>query len=158
MTIAYDIIAATVTATMVGNEFAVSAFAHPQLERLDDQAHAHAASLFADVLGKRMPFWYFVSLLLMVGALFEHRPMTSGPGLFILSAVILWAAVIAMTVAVLVPINNRIAKLNPGHPYEGWRSDRVRWDRLHRIRVALLLVALILLLIGLFQAQTVPVF
>ena len=105
-----------------------------------------------------MPFWYFVSLLLMVGALFEHRPMTSGAGLFILSAVILWAAVITMTVALLVPINNRIAKLNPGHPYEGWRSDRVRWDCLHRVRVALLLVALILLLIGLFQAQSVPAF
>lgn len=158
MTIAYDIITATITATMVGNEFAVAAFAHPQLGRLEDRAHAHAASLFADVLGKRMPFWYFISLLLMVGAIFEHRPMTSGPGLFILCAAILWAVVIAMTVAVLVPINNRIAKLNPEDPYEGWRNDRARWDRLHRIRVALLLVSVFLLLIGLFQAQTVPVF
>jgi uncharacterized membrane protein len=156
MTIAYDVITAITTATMAGNEFAVAAFVHPQLKRLGDRRHAHAASLLARILGKRMPLWYFISLLLMMGALFQHRPITSGPSLLILLAVVLWAIVIATTIAMLVPINNRIARLNPEHPYTSWRDDRARWDRLHRIRVALLLVSVGLLLTGLFQDRTTP--
>lgn len=84
--------------------------------------------------------------------------MSSGLPLLILSAAIIWAIVIVGTVKVLVPINNRIARLDPEHRYEGWQDDRLRWDRLHRIRVALLLISVLLLIAGLFHGNLFPAF
>jgi len=148
--LAYDILTATVVGTMVGNEFAVAAFVHPQLRKLSDSAHAQTASLLAGVLGKAMPLWYGASLVLILGATLEHRPLSSSPGLFLLLAVVLWAATIVFTIAMLVPINNRIARMNPEHPYDCWLEDRRRWDQLHQVRVILLTMAFLLLLTGLF--------
>jgi uncharacterized membrane protein len=69
-------------------------------------------------------------------------------------AAILWAATIVFTITMLVPINNRIAKMNPDHPYDCWLQDRSRWDLLHQVRVALLIMAFILLLTGLFAGAS----
>lgn len=150
MTAAYDIAAATVAGLMAGNEFAVAAFVHPQLHKLGPLPHAQAAAALANALGKAMPFWYGAALVLILGAAFEHRPVSNGPGLFILLAAVLWAATIVFTITILVPINNRIAKLNPEHPYDCWLQDRGRWDQLHQVRVGLLIMAFILLLTGFF--------
>jgi uncharacterized membrane protein len=65
-------------------------------------------------------------------------------------AAVLWAATIVFTIAMLVPINNRIAKMDPEHPYDRWLQDRCRWDHLHQVRVTLLIMAFVLLLTGLF--------
>ena len=148
MSIAYDVTTATVAATMAGNEFAVAAFIHPQLYKLNETSHASAAAAFARILGKYMPLWYSFALLLMLGATYQHRPISQGPGLLIAIASAVWAVTIIFTIAMLVPINNRIAAMDPSHPYPGWQLDRTRWDQLHRIRVALLVLAVILLLTG----------
>jgi uncharacterized membrane protein len=150
MTAAYDIATAAVAGLLAGNEFAVAAFVHPQLRKLGHSAHAQTAAPLADVLGKAMPLWYGLALVLILGAAFEHRPVSSGPGLFILMAAVLWAATIVFTITMLVPINNRIAKMNPEHPYDCWLQDRCRWDQLHQVRVALLIMAFVVLLTGLF--------
>jgi uncharacterized membrane protein len=141
---------------MAGNEFAVAAFVHPQLRKLGNSAHAQTAALLAAVLGKMMPLWYGLALLLILGAAYEHRPVSSGPGLFLLSAAILWSVTIVFTITMLVPINNRIAKMDPEHPYDCWLQDRSRWDQLHQVRVALLIMAFLLLLSGLFSANVTP--
>jgi uncharacterized membrane protein len=154
MTAAYDIATATVVGLMAGNEFAVAAFVHPQLHKLGHSTHAQAAAPLARVLGKAMPLWYGIALLLILGAAFEHRPVSSGLGLFILFAAALWTATILFTITMLVPINNRIAKMNPDHPYDCWLQDRCRWDQLHQIRVTLLIMAFILLLTGLFAGAS----
>jgi uncharacterized membrane protein len=65
-------------------------------------------------------------------------------------AAVLWVATIIFTITMLVPINNRIAKMDPEHPYDCWLQDRSRWDQLHQMRVALLIMAFVLLLTGLF--------
>jgi uncharacterized membrane protein len=150
MTIAYDIATAAIAGMMVGNEFAVAAFVHPQLEKLPSKAHSKTAALLAAALGRAMPLWYGLAFLLIAGAAFEHRPISQGSGLLLAAAAALWAATIVVTIAMLVPINNRIAKLNPDRPYDGWLNDRARWDLLHRVRVAILIIALLLLLTGLF--------
>jgi Anthrone oxygenase len=150
MTVAYDIATAAVTGLMVGSEFAVAAFVHPQLRKLGDSAHVQIAPRLAGVLGKAMPIWYGLALVLIVGAAFEHRPPSSGPGLFIALAAALWVTVILFSVTMLVPINNRIAKIDPEHPYDCWLQDRCRWDQLHQVRVVLLTMAFVLLLTGLF--------
>jgi uncharacterized membrane protein len=154
MTLAYDVVAATVAATMAGNEFAVAAFIHPQLNHLDPETHARAAPPIASILGKIMPLWYALALALILGTAYEHRPLTHGPGLLISLSAALWIATILFTITMLVPINNRIASMNPDHPHPTWQQDRARWDRLHRIRVALLVIAVILLLVGLLQAPS----
>jgi uncharacterized membrane protein len=157
MAIAYDIATAAVTGLMVGNEFAVAAFVHPQLRRLNNSTHAQAAAPLAAALGKAMPLWYGLALVLILGAAFERRPVTSGPGLFIVLAAIFWATTIVFTVTMLVPINNRIAKMDPKHPYDCWLQDRCRWDKLHQVRVVLLIMAFLLLLTGLFGSATTPI-
>jgi uncharacterized membrane protein len=154
MRIGYDIATAVVTGMMVGNEFAVAAFIHPQIKKLNDNVHARIAAPLASILGKVMPLWYSLALLLILGAAYEHRPVSSGPGLFILLAGIFWVVTIVFTVTMLVPINNRIAKMDPEHPYDCWLQDRCRWDQLHQVRVALLVMALVLLLTGLFSGAT----
>jgi len=150
MTVAYDIATVTVTGLMVGNEFAVAAFVHPQLRKLGDSAHVQIAPRLAGVLGKAMPIWYALALVLILGAAFEHRPLSNGPGLFLALAAALWITAILFSVTLLVPINNRIAKIDPEHPYDCWLQDRCRWDQLHQVRVALLTMAFVLLLTGLF--------
>jgi uncharacterized membrane protein len=156
MTVAYDIATATVAGLMVGNEFAVASFVHPQLRKLKDGAHAQTASLLAGTLGKAMPAWYGIALLLILGAAFEHRPLSTGPGLFLLMAAVLWAGIILFTITLLVPINNRIAGVDPEHPYNCFWRDRIRWDHLHQTRVALLFMAFVLLLTGLFAVAATP--
>lgn len=155
MSLLFDVASALVTSTMVGNEFAVSAFVHPQIARLDETTHVRTAKPLAAVLGRAMPAWYILGLLMILGETVAHRPVLHGPGLLCLLAAILWVATIILTLTALVPINNRIAKLDPAHPYPGWLADRARWDSLHRIRVGLLAVAVVLLLSGLFGAAPV---
>lgn len=150
MTVAYDIATAAVTGLMAGNEFAVAAFVHPQLRKLGDSAHVQIAPRLAGVLGQAMPVWYALALVLILGAAFEHRPVSSGPGLFLALAAVVWVAAILFTVTMLVPINNRIAKIDPERPYDCWLQDRCRWDQLHQLRVLLLIMAFVLLLTGLF--------
>jgi hypothetical protein len=153
----YDIATATVVATLAGNELAVAAFVHPQLRKLNAGAHAQTAQPLANVLGKAMPFWYGAALVLIIGAIFEHHPITSGAGLLITFAAVLWAVIIAFTIALLVPINNRIAGMNPEQPYPTWLEDRCRWDKLHRVRVELVMIAMLLLFAGLFGGITTHV-
>ena len=120
MTLGYDILTAAVTGTMVGDEFAIAAFVHPKLRRLPAEAHAEAASLLARTLGRAMGLWYRLSLLLIAGAAYE----TAGPGRLIAICGILWAATIVVTITMLVPINNSIARMNPGQPHPTWLQDR----------------------------------
>jgi uncharacterized membrane protein len=156
MTLAYDIATTTVVGMMAGNEFAIAAFIHPQIRKLGNNTHAQTAASLAGVLGKAMPLWYGLALALILGAAFEHRPLSSGPGLFLTSAAILWAVIILSTLIMLVPLNNRIAKMDPNHPYDCWLQDRCRWDKLHQVRVILLVMAFLLLLTGLFAAAGAP--
>ena len=132
----------------------MAAFVHPQLSKLEDGAHIQIARWLAVVLGKAMPIWYGLALVLILGAVFEHRPISRGPGLFLALAAALWVAAILFTVTMLVPINNRIAKIDPEHPYDCWLQDRCRWDQLHQVRVVVLIMAFVLLLTGLFGPPT----
>jgi uncharacterized membrane protein len=131
---------------MVGTEFAVSAFVNPILEKLDDSMQAHATRLFARKLGTVMPFWYSLSLLLLIA---ETITMRQHPGMAFLSAAsVIWAAVIVLTLMLLVPINNRIANMDSATFTDSLRGEHARWDALHRWRVLALGVAMICMLVG----------
>jgi len=131
---------------MIGTEFAVSAFVNPILEKLNESARAHATRLFARKLGKVMPFWYSLNLLLLIGEAITVR-QHSGMA-FLATASVIWASVIVLTLILLVPINNRIVKMDSATFTDSLRREHVRWDRLHRWRVLAIGVAMICMLAG----------
>lgn len=134
-----DIVTTVCIGLLIGTEFAVSAFINPILRKLEDGAQAQAIGMFARKLGFVMPFWYAGSLLLLVAATVVRRH-NAGDGLLI-AACAIWVAVIVATLLVLVPINNRMMKLDAkAFPEEAQREHR-KWDRLHRVRVGALTAA-----------------
>lgn len=126
-------------ATMVGSEFAVSAFVNPALLTLATEPRAILTSHFARVLGRAMPPWYILSLLLILLQLYFQRGTPAF--VFLLVAALLWIATILITVLILVPINNRIAAIDPVNPGANWQDEHRRWDLLHRLRILVLALA-----------------
>src|ERR1700684_3849595 len=99
------VVTATVVGTMVGVEFAVAVFVNPILLRLPAGSSLEARADGGRVLGRVMPFWY-------VGSLIPPAPLAAATwGAPAASAAIAAAALLAvsviMSVALLVPINNR---------------------------------------------------
>ena len=145
-----DLLTIVVTGLMIGNEIAIAAFVHPAISSLEIQSHLSAAKSIAAPLGRVMPLWYGLGLLLLSAETWRRRSHAEAFHL-LAAAAVLWAATIIFTIVALVPRNNRIATSNPLHPYPGWQQDRRTWDALHRLRVAVLTLAFILLLIAILK-------
>jgi uncharacterized membrane protein len=135
-----DAITITVAGLMVGTELAVSAFVNPAMRQLESGPQAQGVSLLARSLGRVMPVWYGLCLALLALESFLHRHQ-AGLAL-LLTATLIWLGVIVFSIAMLVPINDRIAALNAAAPAPGWSHDHKKWDSLHRVRILLLAVAL----------------
>jgi hypothetical protein len=124
---------------MTGNELAVSFFVNPAISKLDEPAPAQALSKLARSFETVMPIWYALSLFLLIAEAYVRR---NGPHIHLLhGAVVLWIVAIVYTVSTLVPINNRIARLDLTSPPQGWSKEHRKWDKLHRSPVAMLAIA-----------------
>ena len=143
-----DIITILCIGLMVGTELTVSLFINPVIWQLDEPAQAKALSLFARYLGKAMPIWYVLSLVLLIieATLRRHQPALTP----LLIAIIIWIAVILCTVTTLVPINNRIVALSTQ-----WRTEHKRWDTLHRWRILFLTIAMIFVTHALLKSSLI---
>lgn len=131
---------------MIGVEFAVSAFVNPILLQLDARARAHATRLFAQRLGTVMPFWYGLSLVLLIAEAISSRQQ---PGMaYAIAAGLIWGVVIVLTLLFLVPINNRIVRMEAAEFTNALGQEHRRWDMMHRWRVAAISAAMVCLLIG----------
>ena len=143
---ALAVIAGTVLGTMVGVEFAVAVFVNAIFLRLPVGPSIEARADGGRVLGRVMPFWYIASLLLTAGL----AAATGGgvaTGAAIAAAALLVVSVV-MSIAWLVPINNRsITWTGDNHPAD-WREQQQRWDRLHYARVAVIVGAFVLTLVA----------
>lgn len=139
-----DIITIISAGLLTGTELAVSAFVNPALRGLESGPQAQAVSIFARSLGRAMPVWYGLSFALLALESFLRRHQTTLAAL--LTAAAIWAAVIIFSIAILVPINNRLAALNTAAPAPGWDREHRKWDVLHRVRILLLIVALFVLI------------
>jgi hypothetical protein len=131
-----DAIAVLITGPMVGVELAVAVFFNPLFDRLPDDAFRAVRGRAGRVLGAVMPFWYAATLMLLAVAAVRAG---GGPRTWLCGiAAGLMAAVVLLTVTMLVPLNNRIAKW----PATGELSRELaaRWDRLHRVRVVMLVL------------------
>jgi uncharacterized membrane protein len=144
--IVLDIVTTVSIGLLIGTEFAVSAFVNPVLERLDTGARMKAISLFAKRFGTAMPFWYVLSVLLLIAEAVLHRRGSGEP--LLISASVLWVTVIILTLIFLVPINNRMMLLDASSAAESSLQEHRRWDLLHRGRVAVLVVAMVCFLLA----------
>ena len=124
--------------TLVGIEFSVSAFVNPAAWRLEPEPQLQLLSRLALVLGKVMPVWYPAStLLLLIQAwLGWHTPDRA----ILLTAAAIWVLTSLASIVFLVPLNSRIAE-----GAADWPGIHRTWDRRHRIRIASLAVAALML-------------
>ncbi len=140
------VVTATVVGTMVGVEFAVAVFVNPMLLRLAAGPSLEARADGARVLGRVMPFWYVGSLILTAGlaAATWGKPAA---GAAVAAAALLVLSVV-MSIALLVPIASRSATWTADQHPADWREQQQRWDRLHYVRVAIIIAAFVLALVA----------
>ena len=140
------VIAPTVVGLMVGVEFAVAVFVNPILLRLPAGPSLEARADGGRVLGRVMPIWYITSLVLTAGlAVATWDEAGAGPAI---AAVVLLVVSVVMSIALLVPINNRSATWTADDHPDDWREQHRRWDRLHYARVAVIVAAFVLTLVA----------
>ena len=147
MLTALEVVTTVVVGVMVGVEFAVSCFLNPILNALPGDSGLRARTHGARLGGAVMPFWYIGSLVL-VGAWAVagwHHP---GTGLVVTAGALLILSVI-MSVLLLVPINNRVKTWTADNRPADWKQQMNRWDRLHYVRVAVIIAAFALLVTAL---------
>jgi hypothetical protein len=134
------IVALVLSGPLVGVELGVAAFTNPLVATLPDEPYRMFRSGGSRLLGALMPIWYIGTLVVLIaGAIVSRNVLTIG-------AVAVMAVAILLSVTALVPINNRIGR---------WRSEEdvdrnlaARWDRLHWVRVGLLVAMFVALAIG----------
>ncbi|MGW6917363.1 anthrone oxygenase family protein [Kitasatospora sp. NPDC054939] len=144
---ALAVVTVVVVGLMVGVEFAVAAFVNPILDRLPDNGGLAARSDGARVLGRVMPFWYIGSVVL--GAAWAAASWGERPAGLVVTAAGLLVLSVVMSVALLVPINSRAAQWTRESAPADWREQLGRWDRLHFVRVAVIVAAFVLLVVAL---------
>jgi uncharacterized membrane protein len=123
---------------VVGIELSVSAFVNPSAWRLDPDAQYRMLGHFAAVLGKVMPVCYPAALVLLGVETFFHWHMPGFP--ILLAASTIWFLASLASIFFLVPLNNRVIE-----GAAGWQEIHRTWDRRHRVRIAALAVAGVLL-------------
>ena len=124
--------------TLAGVEFSVSAFVNPATWRLNPEAQLKMLGRLGSVLGRVMPVWY-TGCTLMLGIqtwLHWHAP---GLGL-LLTADAIWVLISVASIFVLVPLASRVAE-----GAADWQRIHRIWDRRHRVRIAALATAAVLL-------------
>jgi hypothetical protein len=137
---------ATVVGLMVGVELAVAAVFNPILLRLPAGASLEARADGGRVLGRVMPFWYVGALILTAALTGVVWGTPAAPSALV--AGLLLAVSVVLSVALLVPINNRSKTWTGEHHPADWREQHRRWDRLHVGRVALIVAAFVLVLVA----------
>lgn len=137
-----SIAAIVILGVMVGVEFAVAVFVNPMLIRLPVESSLAARSEEARILGRVMPVWYLLSLALVV--VWTVDAWSRPPALPALASAVLLGVSVVMSIVLLVPINSRTASWTPETVPPDWREQARRWDRLHYIRVAVIIAAFIM--------------
>ena len=136
-----DITTILLCGLLAGNELALSLFINPAIWKLNDLS---IVTELARVFGAAMPFWYALCFLLLAAEAWLHRHTAAEP--LLLTAAILWALTIVFTLLLLVPRNNRIAAATSS---TDWLPLHRQWDRLHRVRIAAVILSTIFLISGL---------
>jgi uncharacterized membrane protein len=132
--------------SLVGVELAVSLVMNPIVWKLESFSQAVAIRILAARLGKVMPAWYLLTCFLLILSALHQR---GKPGAqLLLAATILWIMTIVFTILILVPVNIRLALINADTFADGVKQEHIRWDSFHRVRIVVLVLAMICFLVG----------
>lgn len=146
MTSGLAVIATTVVGLMVGVECAVAFVVNPIVLRLPAGASLAARADGGRMLGRAMPFWYIGSLILTAALAAVSWGTTTATTALVAAALL--ALSVVMSVTLLVPINNRSKTWTADNHPDDWREQHQRWDRLHYVRVALIVAAFVLVAVA----------
>ncbi|WP_395359275.1 anthrone oxygenase family protein [Streptomyces sp. YH02] len=140
---ALQVVTTVVVGVMVGVEFSVAFVINPILDALPEDSGILGRAHGGRMLGAVMPVWYISSLVLVAAwaAAAWHDPGTP----FVVTAGALLALSVIMSILLLVPINNRGKTWTPENRPADWKQQKNRWDRLHYVRVAVIVAAFALL-------------
>ena len=140
---ALEVSTTVIVGVMVGVEFSVAFVVNPILNALPGDSGLSGRAHGGRMLGAVMPVWYVTSLVLVaVWAIAGWH--NDGAGLVVTAGALLILSVI-MSVLLLVPINNRSKTWTPEDRPDDWKQQANRWDRLHHVRVAVIIAAFVLL-------------
>lgn len=128
-----EFVALVVAALLVGNEFGTWAVVHRQLARLPVPQHVAAEQALHRGYGVMMPILMVATLLVGVVAAIV---VPGGRVLFLLG-VACFAAMLAVTFAVNIPVNTATVRARPDIDPLRWRRLRRRWNHGHDVRVVL---------------------
>ncbi|WP_405774730.1 anthrone oxygenase family protein [Streptomyces sp. NBC_01538] len=144
---ALEVVTTVIVGLMVGVEFSVAFVMNPILNALPEDSgqlgHAHGGRM----LGAVMPVWYIGSLVLATVWAIAGRHH-DGAGLVVIAGALLILSVV-MSILLLVPINNRNKTWTPETRPADWKQQLNRWERLHYVRVAVIVAAFALLVTAL---------
>lgn len=135
-------------ALLVGNEFGVAAVVHPALSRLPPPVHIGSVAGIGRRSEKMMPVWMVLVMLSAIVVLMLHPERTSFSFYLTLAGAVCFAAVVAWSLLLNVPLNRRVVAWDPASPPDDWRDVRRRWDGLHVGRVSLCVAGFMLLAFG----------
>jgi uncharacterized membrane protein len=136
---ALEVFTTVVVGVMVGVEFAVATVMNTIFNALPDDANQAANSHGGRILGAVMPVWYIGSVVLAAIWAFAGRDH-GGTGLVITAAGLLLVSVV-MSIALLVPINNRNKTWTAESRPADWKEQLNQWTRYHYVRVAIIVAA-----------------
>lgn len=137
-----SVLTITTVGLMVGVELSVAFVMNPIIHGLPFAASMAAGAHGGRMLGRAMPIWYMISLIL-TGILTTIAWGSTAANAALVASLLLVASVV-MSIALLVPINNRATGWTPESHPDDWREQRQRWDSLHYIRVGLIVAAFVL--------------
>jgi uncharacterized membrane protein len=125
--------------SLAGVEFSVSAFVNPATWRLDPEAQLKMLGRLGAVLGRVMPVWYTACTLILGIQTWIHW---HAPGLgLLLTADAIWILISVVSIFFLVPLSIRVVE-----GAADWRRLTRIWDKGHRVRIAALAIAAVLLI------------
>ncbi len=126
---------------LTGNELGTWAAVHPALGTIPTRSAIAAEQAVTRRYGKLMPGVVSATVASAVPVL---ALLDDAPGAFrlTLAGTAAFGLMLAVTLVGNRPINEEVLRFSAEEPVETWRALRRRWDRLHRIRVALDVVGL----------------
>ncbi|MFD6176486.1 MULTISPECIES: anthrone oxygenase family protein [unclassified Isoptericola] len=138
------IVAVVVTGLMVGVELSVAFVINPIADALPEDARVLARAHGGRMLGRAMPPWYIGSTLLIAGTAL----VTTGAAALAWTALALMLVSVVLSITLLVPINQRGKTWTPETAPADHREQSTRWDRLHLVRLALIVGAFVLVTVA----------
>ncbi|MFE9294970.1 anthrone oxygenase family protein [Streptomyces niveus] len=140
---ALEVFTTVIVGLMVGVEFSVAFVINRILDALPEDSGQLGRAHGGRMLGAVMPVWYITSLILVTAWAITGRHH-QGTALVITAGALLLLSVI-MSILLLVPINNQGKTWTPDNRPADWKQQMNRWDRLHYIRVTVIIAAFALL-------------